>query len=1838
MTQAPAVHELIADTEAAGIRLWEDDGSLRFRAPKGALTEERRAALIGAKPEIIAHLRRESEAETVRPDPERRLEPFPLTDVQQAYLLGRNDAFGYGGVACHGYVEVSFPRLDPERVQAAWRALIARHDMLRAVIHPDGHQQVLAGIPGYEVRVTDLRGTDPEERLAAVREEMAHTVYPAGSWPLFELRISLTDRGALLHASIDLLIADYVSIQLLLGELHLLHENPDADLPPVPVSFRDCLLALRAQRESARYDRDRAYWWGRMDDLPPAPELPALDQAAADARFLRWESRVEPEEWARLRTRAAAAGITPSQAVLAAYAEVIGRWSRRPRFTLNLTLLDRPPLHPYIDQVVGDFTTLNLLAVDTTPGRSFAERAHAVGRQLFADLEHRRCGGIEVIRELARRRGRDAALMPVVFTSAIGLGRDDAEHGTPEYGISQTPQVWIDCQVKEHRGALLVNWDVRAGVFPEGLVDDMFAAFTALLHGLSSDEAWSSEDPVELPGAQARRRALVNATAAPLPDGLLHEEVVAQARRTPERTAVVTGAGSITYGELLGRAAAVARALHEAGHLPGEIVAVVMDKGVEQVVAVLGTLLAGGAYLPVDTGQPAARRDRILADASARLVLTQSWHAENDWIAVDTLPRAHAEHDRIAGPALPPAHAEEGGARRHPDDLAYVIYTSGSTGVPKGVMISHRAARNTIDDINARFGVGPDDRVLGLANLGFDLSVYDIFGPLAVGAALVLPDPSRRGDPAHWAELAAGHGVTVWNSVPAQLQMLQHYLDAEPGAELPALRLAMLSGDWIPVALPGQIRRRVPELDVISLGGATEAAIWSIYHPIDGPLPGWVSVPYGKPLANQTFHVLDAAMRPCPDWVPGELYIGGSGVAMGYLGDEGRTAERFVRHGGERLYRTGDLGRYRPDGNIEFLGREDSQVKIRGHRIELAEVETALQAHPAVAAGTVIVDGDRALERRLIAFAQAAQKDDGTPAERTREGGAPDAGAGRGGGSDAGAGRGGVPDVVGAAEVAAVAALEGVDLARVVAVAETLDEIALASMAAALRTGGLFATEDGHGLEEILAAARVAPDHHRLVRRWLAALHERGRLDRDPDGRYRNLRGDTGVEPLWRRVESLTEGLDYGAELIGFLRVSTTHLPELIRGELDARELLFPEGDVGTAEGAYKDNVLSRYVNRIVRAVVGRVAEQHTGGPLRVLEAGAGVGGTSAELIPELAGHQVEYVFTDLSRFFLTQAAERFADHPWVRYGLFDINADYRAQGYEPNSFEVILCANVLHNSHDAAAVLARFRELLVPGGWLVFIETTREHVQIMSSMEFLMNPHDYADVRQGRDRTFVTRDEWLDLLRGAGARTLACLPGPGDPLASLGQCVFAARFPDDRERIDLAELRAFLAERLPDYMLPAHVQVVDELPLTDNGKIDRARLRTLLPSTAGESAPGGEEPRDDLERRLAALWAQLLGLPRVYRDQDFFALGGDSLLVTRLAGRVREELAEASGFYWDSLVRQLVNQPTVAALAAHLRQARDEREQGLPRTHAGPLVRLSGDGGDGSVRVLLHDGTGTLTPYRALVPELSGTPLLGLVINDAERYLELDPAQTVESLAGSYARLLLKEGAARYHIVGYCMGGLIATEVARRLTESGAVVDGLTVISSSRFPYRISDELMLEYGFAQACGLDPARLGYPGGDLARALRAVLESSPGHVREGSLAALAGSADPGLAQIGRHFAELATTSPPDRLAAVARALGHPPERVDLAYRVFRQSFTAVTHYDPEPYAGDITFLRQRGVTNLVPTLQDDMTAFWQNLCLGRLTALDIEGDHFSCLSGPYAADVAKLVTEVTEVTA
>jgi len=1859
--------KLLSEFETIGVQLWIEEDQLRFRAPLGVMTEDRRELLRTHKSDLVSYLRAADGPALLRPDAGARFEPFPLTAVQGAYLLGRSEAFEYGGVSAHMYLEIVYPELDPDRLETAWHALVCRHDALRTVVHVDGYQRALPEVPRYKIEVNDLRGKAPSEVAAGVeatRDRLSHRNSPSDAWPLFTLELTRSDDAVRLHFSIDLLIADSASIQLLLYELRQVYLQPTVRALPLGIAPRDYVLAQLASRDTPQFSSDRAYWWQKIDDLPDAPQLPlasdvraSTDEAPASVRFKRMEFRLSESQWRALQAHAAAADVTVSCALMTAYAEVIARWSKQRRFVLNLPVFNRAPVHEEVEQLIGDFTSVTLLAVDLTQDDTFAERAKAIGATLFEDLDHGRCSGIEVLNELARRKGRAAASMPVTYTSILGSQARGDVGGEIVFGLSQTPQVWLDCQVLEHRGGLLVAWDVREGVFPEGMAEDAFCAFEALARRLIENEAvWQLKAPVELPPAQQARRNAVNDTSGPAPNELLHAAVLEQAVRTPDAPALIAARRTLSYRELIRRADAVADALRSSGCGQGDIVAVCMNKGIEQVVAVIGVLMAGAAYLPIDTNQPPARRSQILLDARVSMALTQSWLWESG-VAADAPPEVRWAFVDAISPEEPKGRlTPSSSSPAKPDDLAYVIYTSGSTGTPKGVMISHRSAVNTIADINRRFDIRDSDRVLHLVNLGFDLSVYDIFGTLAAGGALVVPEPERRGDPSHWAELVAQHGVTVWNSVPAQLQMLDDYLSAS-SSQLPTLRLALVSGDWVPVSLPGRIRSRVPGLCVTSLGGATEASIWSIIYPIIDCDPGWRSVPYGKPLANQRFHVLDAALAPCPDWVTGELYIAGRGLAIGYLHDAAKTAERFIVHPetGERLYRTGDLGRYHPDGNIEFLGREDSQVKIRGHRIELAEIEAALATHPGVASAVVLIEGERS-DRRLVAFCQAA------PADPIQHPSAE------------------IP--ISHAAGAGAQATADLDRGKFAALMRSADEVVVLEMAQHLKSAGLFAAQDmTHNEEEIAEALHVAPVHRRLLRRWLKALCASGALQVSPaTARYGHLKVDGArpVSDVWRELEGLERQVGYGEKTLAYVRTCSSHLGELFRGELDVRTLLFPEDEVGsarveTAWAAYRDNLVSRSLNQTliggIRALANQTREEVTDDVaqerLRILEVGAGVGGTSTELIPALAreGVDVDYLFSDISPFFLNEARTRFGSYPWVRYGLFDINVPPVQQGILPNSADIIICANVLHNARDIRVVLRRLKQTLVPGGWLVFIEPTRTHnYPLLVSMEFFPELGSFSDLREGTDQTFFTRDQWLTQLREAGALPVACLPDADDTLSLGGQNVFFARFKAERARVTSRQLLDHVASRLPEYMVPSRLHLVDYFPHTANAKLDRAALTALVPGGSARSdgigPHTGEAPEDELEQRIAALWGELLGREFIGRDEDFYALGGDSLLISRLVGKLREREPTAAGLEWEVILRQMLRAPTVAGLAAYLRSVdrnRPGRDGDSDEVRSeSALVPLHGTELD-PVQVLVHAGTGTLLPYQSLLTEMrrrcSTGSIVGLEVPERSKYLDLAPEALVKRLGGDYAKLLLERGHRRFHVVGYCLGGLIATEVAQALKEAGGSILSLTIISSLRPPFRVDDELMVEYMFALSMGADPVGLGFPDDQVAfgRAIRTILAQTPDRMADGCFAALSGE----HSAIGDRFRTLAQRTQAERLAAFHEALpstqqlkgrgiaaydggaSYTLEQIVRLFAVFRQSVFAVSRFQPEPYAGDITLMRHSGSYNLMPGMRADIASYWRRVCLGELRVVDISGDHFSCLGSPHAVQVQRKLSELHE---
>jgi pyochelin synthetase len=970
-------NELLANLSRRGVALWADGDELRVRAPKNALTDALRTAMKERKQELLVAIRarddnRPTAIPKIDPAPAELHEPFPLTDMQQAIWAGGRDAFEIGNLSGNGYIEVDTVALDLDRFAGIWRHVIRRHAMLRAVVLPDGQNQILPEVPEYEIEVLDLRGRPADEVTAQLEEfrlEMPREMFARDTWPLFRMRATLLDGDRTrLHLGSSLLVADSLSLMQIWRELSLLYSG--AELPSLELTTRDYVVAKTALKGSPVYERALDYWRRRLPTLPPPPELPIqvartsgpMVSKALTARIL------EPDSWAQFKARVQEAGLMPGAALLTAFSDVIAIWSKSDEFSLNAPFWDRLPVHDEVSNIVGSFALPNHLYLTASPGTTFLERARRLQGQLIQDLEHcRYVSGVQVMRELAKAHGGTPRRNTyVVFNSVEMSSLDISGLGELGYTCSQTPQVYLEVRSAVRKGGLEFTWDVLDSVFPPGLAPDMLDAFVRHVRWLAEEPgSWEERSNRHIvPEAHRVQQFEANSTATPVPAGLLHGPFVAQAADQPDQPAVVSTTRTITYGELDRHATRLGRWLRDQGVRPNTLVGVVMDKGWAQVPAVLGVLKSGAAYLPLDASLPRERLHRILEAAEVGIVLTQeSVDKRIEW-------PENTRRLRVDTQLLEDVSEEPLDSVQREDDLAYVIYTSGSTGVPKGVMISHQSALNTIVDVNQRFGIGPDDGVFGLSSLSFDLSVYDVFGTLAAGGRLVLPDDSGLRDPAHWIDMMRQGRVTIWNSVPGFMGLLVQYAEGVR-MDIPAsLRVAMLSGDWIPVTLPDRLRRLVSDVRVISLGGATEASIWSIMHEIDEVNPTWTSIPYGKAMANQQVHVLDRELDVRPVWVPGHLYIAGVGVADGYWHDKNTTNSAFITHPetGERLYRTGDMGRRLPDGSIELLGREDFQVKIGGYRIELGEIESTIREHEAVREAVVLAVDDEGDSKRLVAY------------------------------------------------------------------------------------------------------------------------------------------------------------------------------------------------------------------------------------------------------------------------------------------------------------------------------------------------------------------------------------------------------------------------------------------------------------------------------------------------------------------------------------------------------------------------------------------------------------------------------------------------------------------------------------------------------------------------------------------------------------------------------------------------------------------------------------------------------------------------------------------------------
>ncbi|WP_328869582.1 amino acid adenylation domain-containing protein [Streptomyces sp. NBC_00287] len=896
-------------------------------------------------------------------------ELLPLTPLQQGFFFHsltsgtRDDLYVVQQV-----LDLSGP-VDGTALRRAAQHLLDRHAPLRAAFRqgPDGTPvQIITRRAELPWREVDLSAQDGGVR-AALGEAVAADERTAGfdltAPPL--LRCALVrfgGRRSRLILTFHHIVADGWSLPVLHRELMACYGT---DTPPLPevTPYRAFLRRLAVQ------DRDaaREAWRTALAGLDEPTRL--VDTPAPVAPVHPAHVRVElPERTtARLVERAREHGVTLGTVVQAAWGLLLGRLTGRDDVVFGTTVSGRDGEVDGIASMVGLFINTLPTRLRWASGEALGELLTRLQEEQARLLDHQHLGLAEIQRLVGHAGEGELFDTLVVFENypaetdlrdASGSVRitGDAFHDTVHYPLALVvkPGERLDLRLKHHAERLDGD-TVR-------LLGDRLAR---MLEALAADPARPAA-AVDLLSPDEALRAHPAGEERFVPSITLPEAFAAQVARTPDATAVVFADERLTYAELDARAEELAVRLRGRGAGPGTFVAVAVPRSAELMVALLGVLKSGAAYLPVDLDYPADRIAHMLADSGATTVVTLSADAERlPERAANAVLLLDAEED----PAEPaPAHTP------HPDDPAYLIYTSGSTGLPKGVIVTHRAIVNRLAWMQGEYGLAPDDRVLQKTPSSFDVSVWEFFWPLLEGAAVVLARPDGHRDPAYLATLVREQGVTTLHFVPS---MLEAFLQSDEVTADPtwaaSLRRVFSSGE----ALPAGAAHRWRELTGVplhNLYGPTEAAVDVTHHPCEGTDEG-PSVPIGRPVWNTALRVLDVCLRPVPDGVPGELYLTGVQLARGYHARPALTAERFTAdpYGppGSRMYRTGDLVRRRPDGVIEYLGRTDRQVKLRGNRIEPGEIEAALTRLPVVAQAAVTVR-DNALVAYLVPQAGAS--------------------------------------------------------------------------------------------------------------------------------------------------------------------------------------------------------------------------------------------------------------------------------------------------------------------------------------------------------------------------------------------------------------------------------------------------------------------------------------------------------------------------------------------------------------------------------------------------------------------------------------------------------------------------------------------------------------------------------------------------------------------------------------------------------------------------------------------------------------------------------------------------
>lgn len=1707
----------------------------------------------------------------------------PLSFTQQRMWL--LDQFDPGSPAYHvcGVFELD-GALDVAALEAALGAMVDRHAALRtAYLMLDG--QVIQSVR-QDVAITlehvDLSALpELERRGIALQRARERADAP------FDLTQPLMMRATLLRLApqshwlvltIHHIACDMVSMGIIQRDLMALYDSRRQGasalaLPEAAYQYTDFCRWQREAVDGPDIAAQGDHWRQRLAGMParldlpvdrPPPARPSLRGVAAPYQLDSARNRALRELAQRRRA-------TPFMAMLAAYAAWLGRHAGQRDVVIGSPISNRT--RPEWAQVVGYFLNTLLLRIDLGGRPTFEQLIDRV-REVCLDAYAHADLPFERLVDLLQP-GREMSRRPLFQALFVHQHRPPSE-------VVAAGLVWRHVDLPIHTMVADIGlWSVDATTELDGFMAcdaDLFDAattrrFATRLQALLGELVAHPQRPLDRTPwfDDSERRAIVAVSSGPhaQPCELcLHELIAEQAIRTPQAPALSFDGGQLSYRDLDHRANALAHRLHRAGVGPESRVAVMVERSPELVLGLLAVLKAGGAYVPLDPDYPPQRLAYMLKDCGAQVLLATRKTVASLGAAGAGLTTLLLDELAAEQAALPPPS----GVR--PDHLAYVIYTSGSTGRPKGAMNNHRGVVNRLRWMQQTYRLDATDRVLQKTPSSFDVSVWEFFWPLLAGATLVLARPGGHRDPAYLVELIRSTGITTLHFVPS---MFRAFVDQPGIGALSSLRRVFCSGEAL---TPDLVQRfaAASSAELHNLYGPTEAAIdvthWSCSRQ-DGTV-----VPIGYPVANTQIHILDEQFEPVPVGVPGELCIGGAQVGRGYLGRPGLTAERFVPDpfagGGARLYRTGDRARRRADGAIEYLGRDDDQVKVRGWRIELGEIESALNAHPQVAAAAVLARPGPSGEPMLLGYVERRSGQESA-----------------------------VDDVQHIGDWAAI-------YDRSYGGADTVDPtfdtrgwnssydgqpVPAPQMRAYVesRVAAVLALKPRRVLEigcgTGLIVQRLAPHCERYVATDISQVA----LARVADLAAADA-ALAHVELLARDALDLTGWEDAAFDTVVLNSVSQ-HFPSTAYLEklLDALQRVVAAGGC-----IFIGDVRRLDLQRLLHVSV----QAHRGG--------TDCGSLALRQRVEAAIAREQDLVLSLDLF------GRWAGRDSRRHAVFELE-----RGAFDNEFTRFRCDALLFLDRapveggpsmawaDLPDLDAIAQQLSAASGLLRVVDIPNARLSSVVALERWLDGHTetVADVPGG-----VSTEDLHRLAGGAGC-SLSLRPAR----SGLTECMDAQFRPANAAPVAVSTLTPpvpgacgaplsnegwrcsdemalsntlaeHLRQHLPAHMVPERFIMIERMPLSPSGKVDRQRLPEP-PAPTGADATA-VAPRDETERRLLAIWEALLGVRGFGVRDSFFALGGQSILAARLMARIQNE------FQRSLPLATLFEGPTIEHLAQRLALSDTAPASALV------TIRAGAPRSPATVQPLpffcVHAGGGSVLAYQALAANLlpadaEQPPRAFFAFQAAGMDGRDTPQDRFEDMAARYVAEMRKvQPRGPYLLGGWCTGGRIAQVMAQQLEASGDSVAMLALFDASA----------IAQGLPDGKALDDTSL-------------------------------------LASMSPRFAAAAASVaqvPPDaRLAAMLERLRAdalvPPEagliQVHAMLRVFRAILRAERRHAPAPTQAAATLFR---AAQQPPGAAADLG--WSPWLRAGCDIIDVPGDHLSMMEDPaHAAVLARAVERV-----